>query len=174
MAHIGGRPPFFEAQDCKGIEEELTKTFDASEDLPKLSKESYANLIENLTKNDQECQDFVGGMITGIVGGITRKRVRRIIRGILVKQGILFQNDQVATLVNYRNPNDKFTFTMNFKSVQAASDFLKAAKDFLTVANSKTDEIREIINGILGNVVADVVELGKEFDGYLFREFLKG
>ena len=169
MAHIGGRPPFFEAQDCKGIEEELTKTFDASEDLPKLSKESYANLIENLTKNDQECQDFVGGMITGIVGGITRKGVRRIIRGILVKQGILFQNDQVATSVNYQNPNGpgcKFTFTMNFKSVQAEFDFLKAAKNFLTcVANSKTDEIRRIINGILGNIVADVVELGKEFDG---------
>ena len=168
MAHIGGRPPFFEAQDCKGIEEELTKTFDASEDLPKLSKESYANLIENLTKNDQECQDFVGGMITGIVGGITRKVVRRTIRGIFAKQGILGQNghecqDVVISSVNYQNPNAKFEFTMNFKSIQAESDFLKAVKNILTVA--KTDEIRRIINGILGNIVADIVELGKEFDG---------
>ena len=162
MAYIGGHPSFFEAQDCKGIEEELTKTF--AIDATKLSKESFANLKENLAKNDQECQDFVGGKISGVVGGIRKSVIRRIIRGILAKQGILAQN-VVGTSVNYRNPNAKFMVTMNFKSVQAASDFLKAVKNFLTVANSKTDEIRGIINGILGNIVADVVELGKEFDG---------
>ena len=50
MAHIGGGPPFFEAQDWNGIGEELTKTFDVSEDLPILSKEAYANLKEELAK----------------------------------------------------------------------------------------------------------------------------
>ena len=58
MAHIGGGPPFFEAQDWNGIEEEMTKTFDASEDLLKLSKETFANLKDELGQNDQECQDF--------------------------------------------------------------------------------------------------------------------
>ena len=68
MAYIGGCPAFFEAQNCNGIEEELTKTIDASKDrdLPKLSKESFAILKEDLAKNDQECQDFVGGMISDI------------------------------------------------------------------------------------------------------------
>ena len=165
MAYIGGCPAFFEAQNCNGIEEELTKTIDASEDLPKLSKESFANLKEDLAKNDQECQNFVGGRIIDVVGGISGRVVRRIIRRILAKQGLLAQN-VVVTSWSLQNPNPKikFSFTGNFKSVQAASDFLKAVKNFLTVANSKTDEIRGIINGILGNIVADVVELGKEFD----------
>ena len=170
MTHIGGGPGFFEAQDWNGIEVELTKTFDQSEDLPKLSKETYANLKDELAENDQECQDFVGGRIIDVVGGISGTVVRRIIRRILVKQGILGHNghewkDVVVTTVNYRNPNAKFTFTMKFKSVQAGSDFQKVLKNILTVANSKTGGIRGFINGILGNIVADVVELGKEFDG---------
>ena len=66
MAYTGGRPSFFEAQDCNGIEEELTKTMNASKDLAKFFKESYANLKESLAQNDQECQDFVGGMISDI------------------------------------------------------------------------------------------------------------
>ena len=164
MARIGGRPFFFEAQDCKGIEEELTKTFNASEHL---AKESFNDLFENLTKDDQECQDFVGGRIIDVVGGISRKAVLKSIRGILAKQGILAQNEfqGVVTTVNYRNPNAKFAFTMNFMSVQATSDFRNAVKNVLTVVNFKTDGIHDIINGILGNIVADVVELGKEIDG---------
>ena len=59
MAYIGGRPSFFEAQDCNGIEEKLTKIMDASKDLAKVTKESYANLKESLAQNDQEYQDFV-------------------------------------------------------------------------------------------------------------------
>ena len=55
---------------------------------------------------------------------------------------------------------------MKFKSVQAGSDFQKVLKNILTEA--KTDKVRGFINGILGNIVADVVELGKEFDGLLF------
>ena len=93
MAYIGGRPIFFEAQDCDGIEEEATQTFriDASEDLSKISaKESYANLKESLAQNDQKCPDFVGGKITGIVGGISGKVVRKIILGILAKQGTIY------------------------------------------------------------------------------------
>ena len=171
MAVIGGRAPFFEAQDFNGIDEELTKTFKASRDLVKLSKESFNDLFENLTKNDHECQDFVGGMITGVVGGISEKAVRRIIRGIFIKQEILGHNghewkDVVVTAVKCPNPNAKFIFTMNFKSVQAASVFQRSSRNILTtLANSKTDKIRGFINGILVNIVADVVELGKEFDG---------
>ena len=162
MARIGGRPFFYEAQDWNGIKEELTKTFDESEHL---AKESFNDLFEKLTKNGQECQDFVGGRIIDVVGGISRKSVLRSIRGILAKKGILNQNEfqGVVTTVNYRNPNSKFEFTMNFESVQAASVFRNSIKNILTVA--KTDEIHRIINGILGNIVADVVELGKEFDG---------
>ena len=123
---------------------------------------------DELAENDQECQDFVGGRIIDVVGGISGKVVRRIIRRILVKQGILGHNghewkDVVVTTVNYQNPNAKFTFTMKFKSVQAGSDFQKVLKNILTEA--KTDKIRGFINGILGNIVADVVELGKEYDG---------
>ena len=164
MARIGGRPFFFEAQDCKGIEEELTKTFNASEHL---AKESFNDLFENLTKDDQECQDFVGGRIIDVVGGISRKSVLRSIRGILAKQGILAQNEfqGVVTTVNYRNPNAKFEFTMKFMSDQAGSDFRKAVMNILNVVNFNNDGIRGIINGILGNIVADVVELGKEIDG---------
>ena len=63
MAYIGGR---LEAQDCNGIKEEMTKIMNTSEDIVKVSKESYANLKEILDQNDQECQDFVVGMISDI------------------------------------------------------------------------------------------------------------
>ena len=66
MAYLGGRPSFFEAQDCNGIKEEMTKIMNTSEDLVKVSKESYADLKEILDQNDQECQDFVVGMISDI------------------------------------------------------------------------------------------------------------
>ena len=98
MAYIGGHPSFFEAQNCNGIEEELTKTIDVSK--AKVSKESFANLKENLAQNDQECQDFVGGRIIDVVGGIRRKVVLRIIRGILAKQEILAQNECKDVVIN--------------------------------------------------------------------------
>ena len=69
MAYIGGRPSFFEAQDCNDCNDckiAMTKIMNTSEDLVKVSKESYANLKEILDQNDQECQDFVVGMISDI------------------------------------------------------------------------------------------------------------